>query len=348
MELIAEATITDQQKAQLAKEKEARPQAHRNPIIDIVRIFTAFSVITAHVHADTPAAATFTAFFSPIRTPFLYIAGLVFFINGLGKDKAINIKATMLRVWKRLGIPFVAWSIIYIALIIGKSALTGKNVDFSFVKVFAYGISAEHMYFLPELITMQIITLGVILLIRNDKSTYGLFLLLGAAVYLLWGRVHDYYGIQPVSAIAMYIIIAFYISPKIKVPHKTWGYFAVGLVLFFIAVCRPFLAPALLTKEHLIALPIGGIGMILLTLNTPAIKVPDWVLTITSTGYGVYLSHIMFLEGIEAVIEKMHYEVVYDITTKVIVSLLVFLMCIIFTLTVRRFTLARAVLLGEK
>lgn len=335
----------------LAKPAEKSIYTHRNVVIDIIRIFTAFGIITAHVNSDTAAALNFTAYLSPIRVPFLFITALVFFIANTDKNQPIQI--IIKKIWQRLAVPFLAWAIIYIALISIKNIMSGKDINFEYFKIFLYGIDVknlfvEHLYFLPELIVMQILTLGIILLVHNKRQTSGLLLIISAVAYLFWGRLNEYYGVQPVHSIICYIVIGFYLAPKIKALQKTWLFFSIGLILILLAISRPFISYSPLFNDYVLSLPLGGLGLILITLNIPKINVPSWAVIAASTTYGVYLSHIMFIEALEFIIDKVNYEIYYDLTTKLIMTFTVFIISIIFTLIIRKFSLLRSVLLGEK
>ena len=95
-------------------------------------------------------------------------------------------------------------------------------------------------------------------------------------------------------------------------------------------------------------LPIGGLGLLLITLSLPSLVVPKWLATLTATTYGIYLSHILFLEAPEFLLEKKHYALQYNLPVKLLATTLIFAISVVFTLVARRIPLSRALLLGEK
>lgn len=121
------------------------------------------------------------------------------------------------------------------------------------------------------------------------------------------------------------------------------GFFLLILILGanFLKAQYPFLRP-------FAKLPIGGIGLLLLIIGLPKFKVPQWVLILCSTSYGIYLSHVVFLEFFETAIRKIHHgEINYDLFNKLALVTLIFICSIILTLVLRKVSFLRKVLLGE-
>lgn len=321
--------------------------AARNSTIDLIRTLACFGVVVIHVHSSTAAAESLAVFFLNFCVPFFFATAITYFASSLGP--AIDIKSTVTKILKRIGLPFLAWSFIYAALLFVKSSISGKPHSFDLSRVFLYGESAEHIYYLPELLAMQLLALGIYLLTNRIKPAIGLWLVIIPIAYLTCGGWNHYFGITPTKCVIAYLIAGFCLAPSIKSSVKQWYLLLIGIVLFalpllvsaFKATESPFL------NEYLFSLPLSGIGLLLIALNLPNISLPAWVGNITSATYGIYLSHVMLLEAFEFISEKAHLPVTYNLGNKLLVSSMIFIMCAIFVFITRKITLLRPILLGE-
>ena len=319
----------------------------RNSTIDLVRTIACFGVIAIHVHSSTPAAESLGLFFLSFCVPFFFATALTYFANSL--KPTINVNATISKIFKRIGIPFLVWSFIYASLLFIKSTLSGKPYSIDFIRLFLYGESAEHMYYLPELLVMQLLTLGIYLLAIRTKILTGLLMVVFPVLYLAWGYWHNYFGVTPAKCIVVYIIASFLIAPAIKTSAKSWLLLLFGIILFalplfaigFKEAATPFL------NDYLFSLPLSGIGLLLIALNLPNTSLPAWATSITSATYGIYLSHVMFLEAFEFASEKAHLSLKYTLANKLLIASILFIICMIFITVVRKLPRLRPLLLGE-
>jgi surface polysaccharide O-acyltransferase-like enzyme len=326
---------------------QASLSSSRNSTIDLIRTVACFGVIVIHVHSSTAAAESLGLFFLNFCVPFFFATALAYFANGL--KPTVDVKATVLKTFKRIGIPFLAWSFIYAGLLFAKSTLSGKAYSIDLVRVFLYGESAEHMYYLPELLAMQLLLLGIYLLIKRIKVVAGLLLISGSLLYLAWGYWHQYFGVTPAKCVLVYMLAGFLIAGIIKDSTKKLPLLLIGVVLF----AMPLLVSSLhantnpLLNEYLFSLPLSGIGLLLIALNLPNTSIPNWAKGITSATYGIYLSHVMFLEAFEFATEKMHLAINYTLTYKLLIAAIIFVICVLFITVVRKIPKLRPLLLGE-
>ncbi|WP_162549704.1 acyltransferase family protein [Hymenobacter nivis] len=310
------------------------------------RLLACFGVVAIHVHSSTAAAENTGRFLSLFCVSFFFITALTYFVANLNESADVN--GIALKIWKRIGRPLLAWSVIYAGLLLAKNILTHGNRTFDLVKIFLYADSAEHLYYLPQLIVMQVIALSVFLLINNTKHLLAVGLFAGALGYLAWGSWHDCYGITDYRAIAVYVATAFGFARVLKSPGRDWRYLVLGLVLAGLAVSGLLVVYPEPARSFVLVLPIGGLGLLLIALSLPSLVVPKWLATLAATTYGVYLSHVLFLEALEFLLEKKHYTLQYNLPAKLLVTTLIFAISVVFTLVARRIPLLRALLLGEK
>ena len=185
------------------------------------------------------------------------------------------------------------------------------------------------------------------MLISNTKHLLTVGLFARALSYLAWGNWHNYYGITDYRTIAVYVATAFGFARVLKSPGN-WRYLVLGLVLAGLAVSGLLVAYPEPARSFVLVLPIGGLGLLLIALSLPSLVVPKWLATLAATTYGIYLSHILFLEALEFLLEKKHYALQYNLPVKLLVTTLIFAISVVFTLVARRIPLSRALLLGEK
>ena len=317
----------------------------RNSFIDIVRVIACFGVVTIHVHNSTVAAETLSRLFLDFCVPYFYITAIAYFIRSFGKD--ILLKNIFYKMWQRICLPFGIWSVIYTSLLILKGQITGNGYIFNAILVFVYGGSTEHMYYLPELMIMQLIIIGVCLLVFNIKQTIGIILIIITTCYLTWGYIHNLFGVTPFKNIISYVIMGFFIAPKLNRPGINWFYLLFAILLIILTLTESYIDYPILIREYIISLPLGGIGLLLLSINMPNVRLFKSLTLLTSTTYGVYLSHIMFLEAFEYGMEKIHYNVHYNLLNKLIVVFFIYIICLIFTLIIRSSRVLSPLLLGE-
>ena len=170
-------------------------QNQRNTNVDLVRTIACFGVVAIHVHSTTKAAEGLGHFFLQFCVPFFYLTAITYFVSSLGGN--VSIKKFAKKTWKRLGLPFLTWSCIYVILLYIKSRVTGNGHVPNIPQVFLYGSSAEKMYYLPQLITLQAITLSVYLLcliksiINAFAYSYSLSITLLGGIFLAILALHQ-------------------------------------------------------------------------------------------------------------------------------------------------------------
>src|SRR5690606_24207260 len=136
---------------------------------------------------------------------------------------------------------------------------------------------------------------------------------------------------------------------KIKNLNNNWGLVSIGVLLVLFAIISSWLGFRYIMLSYPLMLPVGGIGLLLISVGYPCIKLPKWLLVLSTLSYGVYLSHVIFLEIFEFFIEKMFAGKIYiDLGKKIILVSCIFISSAAFSLIIRKNSIARKLLLGEK
>lgn len=323
---------------------------NRNHTVDLIKLFCAFGVIAIHTKTTTLPGSYLGIFFSPICVPFFFMISLLYFIRSLPKQ-AVN--QTLIKIWHRLAVPLLSWSVIYLILIFLKKTLKHQHVDVVLWKSLLYGESAVQLYYLPSLILMQFYIISLYLIFKGKNRLLGFVLLAVSILYHVNGYIHQCFGLSAISTFTtfpQYILFAYLLSKLKSQSRYNYMLIVIGVLTTLASIAFSFSHSTLLTIGEYQILPcLGGIGLTLLCIYLPSVNVSSFISNVSSTSYGVYLCHIIFLEILEMVIEKaFHGAFVYDLFSKIILTFLIFSISIAFTFLIRKISFFKYVLLGEK
>jgi len=324
----------------------------RNGTVDIFRLLAAFGVICIHVPFNTIAAGNINTVFSPLCVPFFYAVSLTYFISGLKEDLSIG------DVFKKMGyrilLPYLAWTVVYVALMVLKSRLIGlqhaTGGQFVFWRMLFYGEGAVQLYYLPELIALQATALSIYLIFycSYKKKVIGFVVLTFVVLYYILGSVINAFGVTPLQCIIFYLAVGFLFSKSTRNTTTNYYYIIGGVALTLFALSGIYFNDYFYLFKYTNKLPLCGLGLLLITFGLPIYTMPKWPFKLCSTSYGVYLSHIVFLEGFAVIIKKLfHINLYYDFSIKLIMVSMIFIAAIILTFLLRKTTLTKRLFLGE-
>lgn len=301
-------------------------EKNRNHTIDAFRVFAIFGVVAIHVKSSTVEAVLIGDFFSPIAVPFFYIVSLLYFIIGLKKGGNDIFNSTVKKTFYRLILPYLIWTLIYVSLRIYKSHLAGVTSEIVFWRAFFYGESAVQLYFIPYLLSMQTILLSLYLLLRGNlkNKLYGAIFLIITFLYLEYGIENKCFGNSlgfSLIGIPLFIILAF-LSSFFLSNEKNSKTVIVGATIILVT--------SIVLKSNIpidffgypSTTPLMAFGILLLGIGLyDLIRIP---IVITSATYGIYLSHVLFLEAFEFVINKKQIFLNYGFFEKLVVTSFLF------------------------
>lgn len=266
--------------------------------VDVCRFIAAFGVIAQHIQTHE-ANVVLGRYFNPLCVPFFYIMSFFFFIKGIDKEQVLEkIQARILR-------PYLAWTFIYSSLLLVKSIFLGGHFKFNFFRVLFFGESAVQLYFLPILLSLQLLLFygRNLVLIKdsgnNNKAIIGLLLVI---IYLSISISFNSFGLGSVLRLlelGSYIVIAFLLVRFEKVFEQTSRYFYIGGCLI-ILVCL-----TINITNITIASIVGGLSLSILSLSVKKINLGNKVIALLGYSFGVYLCHVVILEFFELLYSKL-------------------------------------------
>lgn len=321
----------------------------RNQSIDLVRLIAAFGVVTIHIPFSTEAGQVFNDIFSPLCVPFFYVSSLTFFISSLGRKS--DTSEIIKKAATRLLVPYLAWTTIYTGLLLTKHLITHNDSEFVWWKILLYGNSAVQLYFVPQLFAMQMVVLSFFLLFGKETRTakvLGLIVLSLASAYFIFGNIHHVFGSMDPGHLIIYMLSAWLISNLSSKQAERSAPVYAGLALISLSVWLTFFNhnPSVMFLKYV---PWGGVGLLLTASFYRIERLPRLVKLIALTSYGVYLSHVLFLESIQFLTPKiLHYEFTYDFPSKVAFTIVVFSLSAFLTLMMRKFPFISSLFLGER
>ncbi len=322
--------------------------AKRNYFIDLLKLLAAFGVVAIHVQSDSRAAAAVGDFFSPFCVPFFFIISLLFFVNKLDR---LSLPEFLRTTWLRLVVPFLAWSILYLALHYIKDSIMHKTPDVNWGKAIFYGGTAVQMYFVPQLILMQALIYALYLLTNKafSQRMQALLILLAAFVYMYFGYSWHCFGMTRPLPLATYILCAFLLARLLNADGNKSIFMWIGSILIGITIVSSLIWHSPVATSIIHNIPLGGIGLVLVGISAKVDRLPDWILKLLATSFGIYLCHVLFLEGTEFVLAKiMKAAVYYSFPVKILVSSGIFILSAICTLVIKRFDTPGKIFLGER
>lgn len=329
----------------------------RNSNIDLVKFICAFGVICIHVQNSTFEAGLIGEFFLPLCVPFFFLSALVFFISGI---RTIDLPVIADKIWVRVVIPYLFWTVIYLSLIMFKHHLANQSIPNHWGLILFYGASAVQLYYIPKMLIMQVFSLSLILFVNQDykRKIIGFIVFLAAFGWLFYGIQNNCLGFSKddYGLIITYLFFAFIIS-KLKDNNQLDNRYSMcGFVLFIVLlVCKygavdylakPIFANYFIYIKTFLSV-LGGVSLTFLAFSLPPILFSKRAVQIFGFSYGIYLSHVLFLEAFEFILKYLGVNLFYDVAVKLIFSICVLSSSMLFVFLVKKKQLLKKILMGE-
>lgn len=322
----------------------------RNSAIDAFRVFAIFGVIAIHVQSNTDNAEMLGRLFSGFSVPYFYIVSLFYLIIDLKKRKDEGVYSIVNKTFYRLIIPYLAWTVIYVCLRLTKAVFLGQPSDLDFLKVLFYGDGAVQLYFIPNLLSMQAILISIYLLLKGNlkNKLWGIVILTSVVVFLAIGILNNCFAISMgfiFVGIPFFISLAFsatFFNSNERNAVNIW----MGILIIVVTTIFNIIPFSFSLFGYNYISPFMAFGILLLCIGLfDQFRLPS---TLTSATFGIYLSHVLFLELFEFIISQSQIILYYDLTVKLLVTFLIFLISLTGIFIMRKSRILSFYLLGEK
>ena len=299
------------------------PRPPRNQTLDAARGLACIGVIWVHTVIDSPDL-TRSASLTRFGTPFFVLAAIFFLLTGLSTKASAGWGAYALQRFKRLYIPFLVWSFIYLLLRTGKRALMTQD---GLVRLDSSRLllgTARHLWFLPFILMACVACYPLRYLL--PRLRWGRIVL--AMVFALVGVIVGRIRCPDIPGLELYIG-KWYINAWMFVPGICWG---IALAAIYPLLPRKFTGTpliALLGVTILIgstiwlwfgsqvpfvdtrsvpSLPrnLAGLGLLLMALYpwNSALLTP--LAAFGRSTYGIYLVHLLFVDPLQLLARRAH------------------------------------------
>ncbi|MFL9831765.1 acyltransferase family protein [Flavobacterium sp. ST-87] len=322
----------------------------RNSTIDAFRVFAIFGVIAIHVQSNTDSAEMVGRLFAGFRVPYFYIVSLFYLIIGLKKRKDDDVNNIVNKIFYRLVVPYLAWTIIYVSLRLIKAAFFGEPSNVVFWRVLFYGDGAVQLYFIPNLLSMQAIIISIYLLLKGKlkNKLWAIVILSCVVVFLTIGILKNSFAISTgfiFVGIPLFISLAFS-ATFFNANERNAVNIYMGSLIIVVTTIFNIIPFSFSFFGYNYISPFMAFGILILCIGLfDQFRLPS---ALTSATFGIYLSHVLFLEIFEFIISQGHIILYYDLTVKLLVTFFIFLFSLTGVFIMRKSRILRFYLLGEK
>lgn len=289
-------------------ESPPRAAAPRLETLDAARFIAIVGVVFVHT-PESPILQRWVVA-GTFGVPFYVFTALYLQVRGIHR----NPQRSLLRyVWERirqLYLPFLAWSVIYLVIRDAKHLLLTHEPPVALSPWMLISGTAHHLWFLPFLLFVCIVAAAINHVCQRSAVVRWAVVALSAVGGLLlatverpdWLNYLDDYGDpylfwwKALPSACWGIAVAWVLTLR----EDLWRRTAVPVIGGLLLVGTMALQVA--TGYTRIERTLGGLGLLLLA-TAPWRRVPFllWMSWIGRRSYGIYLAHIVFIEGMQAV-----------------------------------------------
>lgn len=323
-----------------------RMDTQRNVTLDLLRLFFAFGVVAIHLAPNQANAEWLGASFNVFCVPFFIVLGLFYFDLKHSHSDAVNTPKLRDFHLHRLLLPYLFWTLAYLAMRGAKHVLQGEQLHVDPIGAVFYGGSAVHMYFIPFLLTCQALILGLRQIV-NRQYGLGFTLIVVSFSFSYLGAVRHYFGFDHAVEMSCFYVMAALLLRKAQHPSRSLfngilGALIAGILLFLLSSKSELL-------NSIYVKPWAGYAAASFAMVLPALRSPSkTLLTFSSCSYGIYLMHHAWIEVIEFAAQKSGWPLPpYSLAEKVITALLISLACVMSIGIMRLNPMVRRLALGE-
>ncbi|MBC8105661.1 MAG: acyltransferase [Anaerolineae bacterium] len=286
----------------------------RNESVDVVRFFAAAGIV--FVHATESAPLVRWGNFFRFAVPFYLFASLYFQSLSLRRNPERTLPRYAALRFRRLYLPFFAWSVIYLLAHDLKRVLSHDSLV-SLRPSMLWTGTEYHLWFLPFLLLASLVMAVVQrTFLQQDRSLrwVAIAVAIGSGLAFTqvpmpasWGSTTDSSLIsymqwwRAISAACWAMAFAWFMTlgPVIFAVTPVMGVAGIALVL----ACS---LKQVLNDIQLIPRGLTGLGCMLAALTPWRGPVVSWLARYGRYGYGIYLCHVLILEPMHVLSARLH------------------------------------------
>lgn len=300
--------------------------------IDAARVLAAIGIIWVHaaIDLDLPGATapampdaadvrtpdTDTGALGRFRVPFFTLVAAYFAFTGAFRHPDETFGQYFVTRLNRLYRPFLAWSLIYIALKYLQARTLGRPEVISWRWAFLWNGGSYHLWFLPFIFASTLAVFAVARLLQRSPYNARVFASATAALGLClclvpiderWYYAHNdmalLYSRYALPSVVWGITLGCFYGLGKGEEYRGTGVAVLGLVVLF-------LCSAALTRvyRHPLFENLSGVGLVLFAFSHIRHKAIDFLARFGYLTLGIYLSHVLFVGACRVFAGKLHFE----------------------------------------
>jgi hypothetical protein len=360
---------------------------HYSSGLEFLRALSAYGVVFIHGISGIPRdsySLLLEHSFSSFCVPLFLTLSFYLTLKSLTK-KSVSNKRFLIDRLKRIGLPFLSWSLVYISLRFVKSTFITPGDD-SFIKIISdpigifSGSAGVQLYFLPMLFVGLALSLFLSRSLNNLKKWHLILLLTSSSILDIY--IQDTNNSFAIGGMAFtnlansltidlnYTPILRFVLVALAMLTRCLPYIAIAALLVKTETQNPDIYRKLSTVRPRLVL--SAIIIILLYLAATATSYSAHIYTlvlptlllilglcssqqkffgIEKTGsftFGIYLVHSIFTDGFSALIPKFYPALTsLNLPTSLGIALFIFLLSLAITYSLSKFRLTSVLLLGN-
>lgn len=303
-EQVAEPIVTPE----AAPDARGAPLTSRMATLDAARFVAAIAIVWLH-SPESELLKRFSAL-SGFAVPFFTMSAVLLVFQGARRDPTRPLGTYALSRVRRIYVPFLVWTVIYLLIRNLKHAILSHEPIVRPNPSMLLAGSAHHLWFLPFILVLTIVAFAAAKLVARSTSpaiawTLAIVLLLAGVLcgrtgpqwFADWYLLNRTWAASPAIAWGFALAIVYPLLPDALWQNRALSFFGVAIWVGCAALSVPFGSRFLLPEN------LAGLGFFILSLArwTDLQPLVVRLAGLGSLAYGVYLSHIMFVEGVQAI-----------------------------------------------
>lgn len=280
---------------ELVRDKSIASLAERWAYLDMTRMVAAISIILLHADGSLPG------YLGRFAVPFFAASGAFLVVLSQSRRPGQPFMSFAKKRAARLLGPFFVWTLIYAVVRQIGSGLTENITPPTFSFAVLWTGTTHHLWFLPFMFSLSLIAFGVAMIApRFPRFVAVLMIALAMALLFIacpfpgtaaWYTFRLSYAALPAAFAAMAYAITWLYVPDWRLTPSLWYLLAGGICIWMVGLSEG--------GRSIVFENLAGFVLLLFSLVPAASKRStnfQWPLEMP---YGIYLSHVIFLEGLE-------------------------------------------------
>ena len=276
-------------------------------MFDVTRLAAAYSIVW--IHTPRSEALALTTRFARFAVPFFVCATIFFIWQGLVGKSARGLGGYAASRFNRIYVPFLGWSLIYLAFKAAKSlALPDQPNDFPGIE-FLWTGSFLHLWFMPFIMVVSLVVFVIARpIVHSAPAEIAVAVVSVVAGGVLAASPCPAAWLQTILQLAWDALPAVFWGMALAVAYHRGGakWFDNSLsAVFGLCVLVACMAWVWNFGRNNIAENLAGVGCTLVALAPWNSGLLAALGRFGPLAYGIYLSHLLFIKTAEAVLNKL-------------------------------------------